>query len=144
MMEMHKISRKRGAQGKKREQHQDSKGNARNVEEKTIWEAMRRKMKRKKDMEVQSSIYYTTEATIKEEEHRKEMVFQTLKKEQGYDTALSILARIRWDPGITYKEDIYPDLGGMNIRWGKIWWEQEQGKEGKEEKDQGKQTGVVE
>ena len=110
MMEMHKISRKRGAQGKEREQHQDSKGNARNEEEKIIWEAMRRKMK-----DVQNSIYYATEATIKEEEHRKEMVFQTLKKDQGYDTALSILARIRWGPGITYKEDVYPDLGGINI-----------------------------
>ena len=137
-------SSKRGKQGSEKEQNQDKGRYARQEEKELIWETMKRKMKRKKDVEVQNSIYYTSEATIKEEEHRKRIVFQKLKKEQGYDTALSILSRIRWDPGITYKEEIYPDLGGINIRWGKIWWGQEKEKEGNEEEGQDKKTGTIE
>ena len=57
-------------------------------------------------MEVQNSINYASEATKKEEESRKKMVAQTPENEQGYYTALSILARIRWGPGLIYKEDI--------------------------------------
>ena len=55
-------------------------------------------MKRKKEMEAPNSIYYATGNAIKEEGIRDETVPQTPKKERGYDTALSILARIRWGP----------------------------------------------
>ena len=134
MKEVARLIRQPAQRGRKGKTYQDEEENE---EEMVIWEVMRRKMKRKKEMEVQNSIFYATESTIREADLRERLVFHTPEKAQGYDIALSILARIRWGPGLVYKEEVYPDMSGIHINWKKIWWDKsDKTKEGKTGKEQ--------
>ena len=111
------------------------KGSYKQGKETTHWVAMKRKMERKKDMEVQNSFFHTTEATIKNTGIRKELAYQRIPNASGYDAALSIVSRTRWDPGVTYAEVLYAAECGSRIRRDKIWWEMGNGKEDAEDKE---------
>ena len=82
---------------------------------------MKRRMKRKEETAVQNSIYYATENAIEAQDIKDKLVYQKIENAEGYDEAVSILARIRWGPGVIYKEELFPADRGNNIKWEKIW-----------------------